>query len=308
MAHDDPAIATAERHASDRDCVVGRSELAELGIGRLDVAREVRRGRWTTLGLHSVAVHRGPLSESGAWRAAINEVGSHAALDGVSALRAAGMTGYTQAICISVPHGWQPRRIPNVTVKELRNWNESDVIEADLRRIRPELAAVRAASWAQTDRQAALILIMSVHQGVARAADLARAAAGFRRLRRRAVIEGVIADVGDGVRALGELDFARECRRRGLPEPTRQVIRRGPRGRVYLDVYFEEFHLVVEVEGAHHDDPLNAIDDALRQNHLSAQDTVLRIPVAGFRVEREAFMAQVEQTLRDRGWHPKQSG
>jgi hypothetical protein len=288
---------------------LSRLELASHGLDRNDVAREVRRGRWTTIGLHSVATHRGKLSEEGAWRALLHEVGSKAALDGVSALRAAGLSGYTDHICISVPHGWQPRRIPSVRVRETRNWNESDVIEAGVRRIRPELAAIRAASWATTDRRAALILIMAVQQGIARAADLGEILTGFRRLRRRDIIEGVVADILDGAQALGELDFARECRRYGLPEPSRQVVRHGPKGRVYLDVYFAEFRLVVEIEGSHHDQPLNAIDDALRQNHFATTDTFLRIPVTGFRVEPAAFMAQVEHALAARGWRrPAGSG
>jgi hypothetical protein len=202
-----PAVLRAEDAANEVDCVMARHELAEFGIDRRDVAREVRRGRWSPLGLHSVVIHRGPLDERGAWRAALNEVGSHAALDGVTALRAAGLTGYTDTICISVPHGWQPRRIPHVNVKELRDWRESDVVDSGVRRIRPGLAAIRAASWSRTDRQAALILIMVVQQRIERADQLAATITRFRRLRRRKLIEAVVGDVADGVQALGELDF-----------------------------------------------------------------------------------------------------
>ena len=123
------------------------------------------------------------------------------------------------------------------------------------------------------------------------------------RLRRRQLILGVLADVVDGVQALGELDFARECRRRGLPEPSRQLVRRGPHGRVYLDVYFDDYGLVVEIEGAHHDSALNAVDDALRQITLTSQgDEFLRIPVIGLRTVPDAFIAQVEARLVARGW------
>jgi hypothetical protein len=76
---------------------------------------------------------------------------------------------------------------------------------------------------------------------------------------------------------------------------------------VYLDASFDGFDLVVEIEGAHHDAPLNAVDDALRQNHLSTEATVLRIPVLGWRLNPDLFMAQVEKTLRSRGWRPTRS-
>jgi very-short-patch-repair endonuclease len=62
---------------------------------------------------------------------------------------------------------------------------------------------------------------------------------------------------------------------------------------------------VVEVEGAHHDAPENAVDDALRQNALTiGRLGVLRIPVLGLRTCPGAFLAQVEQLLRQAGWAP----
>lgn len=296
-------VLAAEQHARDRDCVVSRAQLQGLGIGKDDIAREIHRGRWASLGLHTIAVHRGPLPEPGRWRRALHEVGSGGALDGVSSLRAAGLRGYQDAPHVSVPHGWQPRRIPGVVVKEIRDWIPGDIIEAGVRRVQSPLAAIRAANWARTDRQAALILVVVVQQGIVRPTDLFDVIKRFKRMRRRALIVGVLGDVLHGVQSLGELDFARECRRRGLPKPSRQVIRQGKRGRVYLDVYFDDFGLVIEIEGAHHDEVLNSIDDALRQNHLSrGAEDFLRIPVVGFRTDRGVFMQQVEDKLVNKGW------
>ena len=57
--------------------------------------------------------------------------------------------------------------------------------------------------------------------------------------------------------------------------------------------------LVVEVDGAHHGQGLTPIDDALRQNEVTAGDaTVLRIPVLGLRLQQDAFMRQVADTHR----------
>lgn len=296
-------VLAAEQHAQDSDCVVSRAQLQAFGMSKDDIAREVDRGRWASLGLHAIAVHRGPLTEPGLWRRALHEVGSGGALDGVSSLRAAGLRGYQDALHVGVLHGWQPRRIPGVVVKEIRDWIPGDIVEAGVRRVQSPLAAVRAANWARTDRQAALILVIVVQQGIVRPTALFEIVKRFRRMRRRALIMGVIGDVLDGVQSLGELDFAVECRRRGLPEPSRQRIRKGKRGRVYLDVYFDDFGLVIEIEGAHHDEVLNSIDDALRQNHLSGgAEDFLRIPVVGFRTDRGAFMQQVEDKLVNKGW------
>ena len=59
----------------------------------------------------------------------------------------------------------------------------------------------------------------------------------------------------------------------------------------------------MEIEGAHHDGILNAVDDALRQNAVTTRDhDFVRIPVIGFRTQPDAFMQQLETKLVSRGW------
>ena len=90
--------------------------------------------------------------------------------------------------------------------------------------------------------------------------------------RRRRLLSAVVRDLCDGVHSLGELDFAGLCRAAGLTEPTRQVVRTQPGGRVYLDVVWEDLGLVVEIDGGHHALALNVVDDALRQNEVVLGD------------------------------------
>jgi very-short-patch-repair endonuclease len=72
---------------------------------------------------------------------------------------------------------------------------------------------------------------------------------------------------------------------------------------VYLDALWDDFDVVVEIEGVHHDAPENAIDDALRQNALTISRLgVLRIPVLGLRTCPESFLQQVEALLRAAGY------
>ncbi len=81
------------------------------------------------------------------------------------------------------------------------------------------------------------------------------------------------------------------------------MLRHGPRGRIYLDVYFDDYTLVVEIDGIQHAIGLGQVDDALRQNELSlGADTVLRIPLLGLRLQPAEFIAQLSRGLRDRGW------
>ena len=74
--------------------VVSRASLRAGGINAADVRAEVRAGRWTTHGLQTVALHTRPLGrDEQLWRAVWETGADIAALDGATALLAAGMTG-----------------------------------------------------------------------------------------------------------------------------------------------------------------------------------------------------------------------
>lgn len=158
---------------------------------------------------------------------------------------------------------------------------------------------IRAAQWAVSDRQAALLICLVVQQRIVAASRLSEAWTSVARSPRRALLSSVIADVCDGAHSLGELDFARLCRRHGLPAPSRQAMRQGAQGTWYLDVYFDEAGLVVEIDGGQHYGGLAPVQDALRQNELTlTNDRVLRIPLLGLRIAEAEFMAQVAGALR----------
>ncbi|NDL60320.1 hypothetical protein [Phytoactinopolyspora mesophila] len=288
-----------ERLAADQSGVISRRQLYSLGLTRWQVKAQLRAGRWRSHGRQTIAVHTGTLDQSALWWRAVWEVGADAALDGVSALQAAGLRGFEAPVLqVSVSRGSRYRKLPGVRVYETRRRKPDDVLGHGLPRVRPEIAAVRAALWAVTNRQAALLWLMPIQQRIFGAEALSEAFSSVKRHRRRAFLRTVLADLVNGVQSMGELDFARMCRARGLPEPTRQVVRRGPNGRIYLDVYWDQWGIVVEIEGAQHLDPGMAISDALRQNHLFVHgDGVLRIPVIGLRLEPDAFMNQVARLL-----------
>ena len=171
----------------------------------------------------------------------------------------------------------------------------------DVPRTSPHIAAIRAAHWAVSDRQAALVLVMPVQQRLTTGARLVDAADLVPGRNRRALIRQLVRDIADGAQSLGELDFAVLCRQRGLPEPSRQAVVRGPRGRVYLDVRWDEHGLVVEIDGSGHRQGLAVTHDNLRANAVTlGTDLVLRIDLWGLRLEADAFMAQVAAGLARR--------
>lgn len=301
----------AWRAAASQGGVLHRRQLYGSGVTRHQIRAEVQAGRWRLRGRQTVAVHTGPLDAVALRHRAVFETGADAALDGVSALIDQGLEHFTSdVIHVSVSKGTRYRRSRGVRVHETRRRRDSDVVPGTLPRVLTEIAAIRGALWAKTGRQAALVLVLVVQQGLCTPAALAEAFAAIRRDKRRRQIKAVLADLASGVQAMGELDFARACRRYGLPPPSRQVRRQLPNGRVFLDVYWDQFRVVVEIEGMQHLLPGVAVYDSLRQNQLTIeQDRVLRIPVLGLRTDEASFMAQVVELLRRHGWQaPAEAG
>jgi very-short-patch-repair endonuclease len=232
------------------------------------------------------------------------EGGDRGMLDGESSLVASGLKNYeTSVLRVSVPRGVKPLRGVGLDIRRTRRWSADDLVATGVPRTRVPVAAVRAAMWARSDKQASLLLMMPVQQGMTTPEHVGRALLAVRRDRRRELMHAVVDDMLGGVRSVGELDFARECRRRGFPEPDRQVVRRGKDGRYYLDVCWDDFGLVVEIDGIHHSWATSVVPDALRQNEVAlGRATVLRLPLLGLRVAADEFFDQVERGLRAGGW------
>lgn len=302
--YDDPALVAARELGRQQGGVLSRPQLYALGVTRWQVRGEVRQRRWQLIGDQSVCLHNGPVEQVGHQWAAVFQGGPRACLDGASALLAAGLERYAvDRVRVSVPRGARIRRTRAYDIRQTRRWAAADIEPRGIARTRPPVAAVRGALWAATDRQATYLLTLAVQQGLTTAEELGHELLRIRRDKRRRLLHMVVHDLLDGARALGELDVARELRRRGLPPPARQVVRRDRRNRYYLDLYWPDFHLVVEIDGIHHTWAENVVGDALRQNSLALDgDTVLRLPLLGLRLEPEEFFAQIEQGLRRGGW------
>lgn len=283
--------------------VVSRDQLRAAGITGHEVAAHLRAGRWRAVHTQSVAVHTGPLPYVGELWAAVFEAGDRGCLDGSSALIASGLQHYTEdTIRVSVPRGVLVRRAPGLDVRQTRRLRPEDLAAHGIPRTRSDVAGVRAALWARSDKQAALLITMSVQQGLTTAERLGAQAVKVRRDRRRMLVTTVVADLLGGVRSLGEHEFARECRRRGLPEPSRQAVRRSRDGRWYLDVCWDQWGVVVEIDGIQHEWATNLVSDALRHNAVTLdRAVVLRLPLLGLRVAADEFFAQIIEALVGRG-------
>ena len=286
--------------AEPQEWVVSRRQLYALGFCRAEVRWEIQARRWQRIGRHCIGLHNGPLSAPARHWVAVLEGGPRAVIDGESSLVLAGLRNYTvEKIRVSVPRGARIRHRPSsINIRQTRRWDRDDMVDGGIPRTEPAVAAVRGALWARSDRQAVLLLTMTVQQGLARAEDLAVEMLRIRRDRRRPLLNQLILELLGGVRSLGELDVVRGCRERGIPEPDMQVCRRTTNGKYYLDFRWKRWRVVVEVDGIQHAWVANIVGDALRHNRLAIDgDTVLRLPVLGLRAEPEAFFGQIAEAL-----------
>lgn len=298
----DPRLAKAYALADRQGGVVSRPQLYRCGVTRYEIRGHVRARRWQMVCDQVVALHNSDVSERGHRWAAVITAGPRAQLDGIASLVEAGLERCAHdRIRVSVPKGARigTRRTEHYDIRETRRWSRDDRVPGPgIPRTKPAIAAVRAAIWARTDREASYLLSVVVQQGVVAPAELARELLRIKRHKRRLLVHAVVNDLLDGGRALGELDFARELRRRGLPPPVKQVLRKDKKNRYYLDLYWPDLKLVVEIDGIHHTWAENVVGDALRQNALALDgDTVLRVPLLGLRLEPDAFFDQIEEAI-----------
>jgi very-short-patch-repair endonuclease len=165
-------------------------------------------------------------------------------------------------------------------------------------------AAVDAAQWAPTDERAAAIVAACFQQRVVDGADLDLVLARMRRAHRRGLVLDLIGDLVGGAGSLPEAQFLRICRRAGFPRPKLQVSRRDASGRMrYLDAYFEDYGVHIEIDGGQHREVAAWWADMKRQNELwIAGDRVLRFPSWAVRSRPEEVAAQVRAALRAAGW------
>lgn len=296
--------AAAESLAQQQAGILSRRQLYALGVTRWQVKAAVAARRWQRTGRQTVSVTTGPLTEQARHWVAVLETGPRAALAGVTALQAAGLRTITEAtLHVIVPKSSTPLKPPGVRVHESRRFAEQDVLPSGLRRERPAVAAVHAALWAASDRQAVLFLVAPVQQRLVRADDVATALAAVRRHPRRRLLQLVLRDIAAGAQSLHELDLTGGLRRRGLPQPSRQVVVELSAGRAYLDADWEAYDVALELDGSQHEEGGARVDDAFRDLEVAASGrTTARVPLLALRLDEDGFYRRLAALLRSRGW------
>jgi very-short-patch-repair endonuclease len=275
------------------------------------IQHRLRSGRWRSAHRAVYLTHTGPLTvDQRLWVASLAVGGGRPGfLAGVSALAVLGLRGYpSRLIHALAPANRRDRDAPpDVVVHRTRTLPRADRhVVASPPCTMPARSVLDAAQWAGTDERAVTIVAAAFQQRLVGLIDVEPVLARMPRLRRRAVIAAAVADAAAGAQSVSEIEFARLCRRAGLPEPSRQVVRRDAAGRKrYRDVYFDEWGVHVEIDGGQHMD-VRAWSADMRQHNeiVIAGDRLLRFTSWMIRRRPDEVVAQMRAALIAAGWRP----
>ena len=243
--------------------VVSRRQLVELGALPHEIARMVRRRELVVVHRGVYVNHTGDLVRAQReWAAVL--VHWPAALSGKSALPKPDPNG---AIHVAVDISRTPRPVEGVVAHRTTGFDSKVVLVNSPPRVRIEHAAIDVAAANHRDPVAMFRTMADVCQTrrttAKRIGDVLSARG---RVPGQALMLDVLDDLATGACSVLELEYLRIERRHGLPEGSRQKPATIAGKSAYRDVDYEEFGVVVELNGrAFHDDALSWDADALRE-------------------------------------------
>ena len=236
------SLATLQAGVLTSEQVVGH------GMGRHSLGRLIKQGRWTRMatGLYFTKPDASPPWEALAWGGVLLG-GEPSRLAGLAAGHLIGLNDPPDTIEVLVP--WtsvlRPRE-PWCFTRE-RSFVRSPRSFGSPPRLSVEDTVLDLADLSSTTRVIDLVT-KAVQQDLTTAKKLTRAVAGRKRLRHRRFLLDLLADVAEGAETPLEIKYTRDVERaHALPRGVRQKSAR--RGRDFRDVTYDEFGLVVELDG-----------------------------------------------------------
>jgi hypothetical protein len=292
---------------AQQDGVISRRQLTEAGVGEAEIKRRLRRREWARVFPGVFVNHTGPLTwRQRAWAAVLFHW--PAALAGSSALHAAGVRGHEprpgSPIEICVDRDRSVRRHVGIHVRQIVRFESVCQMQTSPPRERVEHAFIDVASKRHRLEGSIAVLADAVQCGATTAKRLVAALGERPRIRHRAMMLAVLADVRVGVRSVLEYRYLTWVERaHGLPRAQRQRSVSVENGSTCRDVDYVDYGVVVELDGRiGHNGAQNQWDDIDRDvSAAMAGEMTVR---AGWRqVLNPCRLARAVATiLQARGW------
>jgi hypothetical protein len=262
--------------------VFTRAQARTHGIDDDRLDRRVRTGRWQRIHPRVFATFTGPLPHAARLWAAVLYASPGAVLCLESAANEWKLVDrQPAAVHVMIDRSAPLRAVAGVKVHRTLVLGRGDVhMSQRPPRTTVERTVVDLVRRTSTADDVAALVAAAVQRGLASPARLDRALAAQRRLPHGTFARDVLALASSGAHSVLEMHFARACARHGLPAPDRQHVRSGPAGMIYVDAYFAEYDVAVELDGRlGHMAVHGWWADMRRDNRLQAAGTaVLRFP------------------------------
>lgn len=297
-----------ERILLEQDGLISRRQALGSGLTPPDIARKLRRREWATVHAGVFVNHTGPLTwHQRAWAAVL--FSWPAALSHQSSVRAAegpGRRGRDDAV-IHVAIA-RPRHLvepPGVRLHRMSGFGDRVRWNLGPPRVRYEDAVLDVASDAESELDAIAALADACGSRRTTASRLLDAAATRARLARRTWLVEVLTDVAGGTCSVLEHGYLTRVERpHGLPTGRRQQSHRHASSLVFRDVDYDEFGLVVELDGRIFHESGSARDRDMDRDLDAAIDgsQTLRLSYGQVFDRGCSTAAKVATVLQRRGW------
>lgn len=272
-----------------------------------EMRSRLRSGAWRSYD-GVVVMHNGPLTLDQQEWVAVLRAGRGAVLAAASAMQRGGVRIDAPARPQVVLPWWRPRlQLSDVDVRRSRLMSGLDIHPTrQPPQFRLSRATVDAASLCRKPDDVRAILCAPVQQGRVREQELRRTVLRLGPVTGRALILRTLDDLRLGAQSIHEQRFTRGLRRAALPQPDRQVWRKRPDGRAYLDCRWDRYRLHAEIDGLAHRLVGQWVADLDRANELEIAEDGRRLRIVGFLLfEQEAHVLdQVRRALIAGGWTP----
>jgi hypothetical protein len=289
---------------------------ATTALGASKVRYLLTRGRWHRVcrGILRAGPEGTGYDREQQWWVAVLAAGEQAVLAGLAAATAGGLAGTWRyaVVDVLVPHAGHapdlvrrpPAGMPTIRVRRTRALAATDLVPGTPDRTVMPRSLLDAAQWAGSDEQARQFLVSGCRQRLTTPAELTRTLEGLPRARRRPLIRRTLRALTDPPEPLAGTDLTRLCRRYGLPLPQGRA--REAAGRIrFLDGYWPQWRLHVEVDGAHLLEARHWVADLRRRNQVWIDgDRTLRFTVFDLRHRPAEVVAQLRTALAAAGWRP----
>ena len=255
--------------------MLSQSQLTELGVSRSFVRNQLRASRWVRRTSSVISTTTGPLSEQQRLWQAVLHAGPTALIGGLTAAGLHGLKNWSRDhIIVLVDEELSFEPLEGVRFFRSRRALATMRSPGPLPVCRLEPAVLLFAGYEANRRTAHGAVTASVQQRLTTPGRLSQWLQLLTPLRGAPELRLLLRDIAGGAHSVSEIDLRRACKEFGIASPRGQQGRRDRSGRRrWTDAEWDLPDgrvLVLEIDGAFHDDVLQAAADRSRHRKLSS--------------------------------------